>query len=69
MKKFRTKENPIPLMSEGAGGVEVSKTLFYYIGNCSAIPYIAKRHYVPLMRYLSDRYMSLTRPHQTSSVP
>ena len=29
MKESNTKENPTPLMIEGAGGVEVSKTLFY----------------------------------------
>ena len=39
-----------------------SETLFYYIGNCSAIPYIAKKALRANYAHSRDRYVSLTRP-------
>ena len=39
--------------------------LFYYIGNCSAIPYIAKKALRATDAHSRDRYMSLTRPRET----
>ena len=45
------------------------RSFFYYIGNCSAIPYIAKKALRATDAHSRDWKMSLTRPRQTSSVP
>ncbi|MDD6454995.1 MAG: hypothetical protein PUF59_00160, partial [Lachnospiraceae bacterium] len=34
----KDKEKPLPLMNEGLGELRVSKTLFYFTGNCIAFP-------------------------------